>query len=498
MLKEIGLANRVHAHRLLQCLTVAIRPLRVEELAEILALDFDGAAGAIPKFKEDWRWEDRQESVLATCSSLITLVDDGDSRVIQFSHFSVKEFLTSNRLATSKEDASDFHIIPEPAHTTLAQACLGTLLQLDGSSNNNRAEDHLSLAAYASRHWVEHAQFGTVSSRIEDGMQRLFNSTEPYFAAWLQLHDIDDNWYSFGTQAGDGSPLYYASLCGFHNLAAHIIIEHPEQVNATGGHNFGPLAAALYKKHFDVAELLYRHGAAVNISGFYNRTALKAASGDGLIDVVRWLLDHGADADSPDNEHGTPILSAIVYGHMEVVRTLLKHGVRINAANDRGFTPLFLASRYGNVEAVKLLLQHGADVNAQAKGRRIPLNEALREGRLEVAHLLLDHFADVNVEDKQGTTPLHLASNCGEADIVHVLLNRGANPNAEDEDGRTPLHLATSEGKTDIVRLLLDHGAGADVPNKAGKTPLQVASGEGKFEIVQMLTEHGVQVANEL
>ncbi|KAH9041212.1 hypothetical protein EDB85DRAFT_1832260, partial [Lactarius pseudohatsudake] len=124
VLKEIGMANRDHAHRLLQCLTAAARPLRVEELAEILALDFDEAEGAIPKLKEDWRWEDRQRAVLSTCSSLITQVDDGDSQVVQFSHFSVKEFLTSDRLVASKGDASYFHIIPEHAHTTLAQACL--------------------------------------------------------------------------------------------------------------------------------------------------------------------------------------------------------------------------------------------------------------------------------------------------------------------------------------------------------------------------------------
>jgi RNA processing factor Prp31 len=34
VLKEIGLANRDHAYRLLRCLAMAIRPLRVEELAE--------------------------------------------------------------------------------------------------------------------------------------------------------------------------------------------------------------------------------------------------------------------------------------------------------------------------------------------------------------------------------------------------------------------------------------------------------------------------------
>jgi hypothetical protein len=65
--------------------------------------------------------------------------------------------------------------MPEPAHVTLAQACLGALLQLDGSSNNKQVESSFPLANYASWHWVEHAQFGRVSSWIEDGMRRLFD-----------------------------------------------------------------------------------------------------------------------------------------------------------------------------------------------------------------------------------------------------------------------------------------------------------------------------------
>jgi hypothetical protein len=41
VLKNINENNRDDARRLLHCLAVAIRPLRVEELAEILAFDFD-------------------------------------------------------------------------------------------------------------------------------------------------------------------------------------------------------------------------------------------------------------------------------------------------------------------------------------------------------------------------------------------------------------------------------------------------------------------------
>jgi hypothetical protein len=101
ILYEIKKPSRDHARRLLQCLVVAIRPLRVKELAEVLAVDFDDGEG-IPKLNLDWRWEDHEQALLSSCSSLITIVDDNDddgsdsdsdnddnedSRVVQFSHF---------------------------------------------------------------------------------------------------------------------------------------------------------------------------------------------------------------------------------------------------------------------------------------------------------------------------------------------------------------------------------------------------------------------------
>jgi hypothetical protein len=128
VLKDIKKQNRGQARRLLQCLVVAIRPLRIEELAEVLAIDFDDAEG-IPKLKPDWRWEDHEQALLTSCSSLIAIVKTDDTQVVQFSHFSVKEFLTSARLATSIGDVSCYQINLGPAHTILAQACLGILLQ---------------------------------------------------------------------------------------------------------------------------------------------------------------------------------------------------------------------------------------------------------------------------------------------------------------------------------------------------------------------------------
>ena len=210
ILRGINKAQKDDAHRLLQCLAVAVRPLHVEELAELLAFDFQASSsGGIPNLKEDWRWDNQEEAVLSTCSSLITIVRDGESRVVQFSHFSVKEYLTSPRLARLQGDDLRFHIDLEAAHTIMAQACLGTLLRLDEHAGNGGAKGS-PLVNYAAEHWVEHAQFENVSSRVGDGMDDLFDVSKPHFAAWLRVHDIDKRWgdFSDGERHGGGSPLY--------------------------------------------------------------------------------------------------------------------------------------------------------------------------------------------------------------------------------------------------------------------------------------------------
>ena len=302
VLKDINKVNREHATRLLHCLTVAFRPLRVEELAEVLAIDFDAAQReGIPKLNPDWRWADHHQAVLSTCSSLITIVDNGYSQVVQFSHFSVKEYLTSDRLANANGDVSRYYILPEPAHTILAQACLGVLFRSD--VHRYTAKD-IPLAEYAAIHWVSHAQFKDVSSRIRDAMEYFFDADKPHFMAWCQVHDIDIGPFDiFSTYLG--GPLYYASLCGFYDVAKRLIVKHPEHVNARGGGMASPLGAALYGKHLQVAELLYEHGANIHVRSGGRRTLQHFTSLDRLADATRWLLSHGANANVQDVGNST-------------------------------------------------------------------------------------------------------------------------------------------------------------------------------------------------
>jgi len=154
---------------MLQCLVVAVRPLRVKELAELLAFEFDATQGGIPKYCAASRWDrwDDDVAVLSTCSSLVSVITSSGSRLVQLAHFSIKEFLMSNRLG----NFSPYQILPGPSHTTLMQACLRVLLHLDDQVDKGSMKD-FPLADYAAQHWVEHAEFGDVASCIKDGMLR--------------------------------------------------------------------------------------------------------------------------------------------------------------------------------------------------------------------------------------------------------------------------------------------------------------------------------------
>jgi hypothetical protein len=129
----------------------------------------------------------------------------------------------------------------EPAHTIMARACLGILLRLGDISDEGNVEDRFPLARYAAEHGMTHARFEDVSSHIREGMEILFDPDKPYFSVWIQIYDIDDagsaklKFPYFAYKTSDAAPLYYAALCGFHDLVEHLINKCSQDVNNTGG-----------------------------------------------------------------------------------------------------------------------------------------------------------------------------------------------------------------------------------------------------------------------
>jgi hypothetical protein len=321
---------------------VSIRPLRVEELADILAVQFDEAGP--PTFNAAWRPENAQEAVMSVCSSLVTIVDRGDSQVVQFSHFSVKEFLTSERLATAEERLSYYHILLEPAHTILAYVGLSVLLQLDDKIDKDTI-GHFPLALYAARYWVHHAQFRNAASHIQEVMERLFDPAKPHFAAWVWLHDIDRHWIEAMSQIHptrpEAVPLYYAALAGFRDLVEHLIVVDARDVNNKGGSHMTPLHAASIKGHLEVASLLLENGADINSRDHVGRVPLHRVSQGGQLimvesslSIARLLVKFGADVNVTDDDDWTPLHAAARSGYREITERACSVQLSFGSSSD--------------------------------------------------------------------------------------------------------------------------------------------------------------------
>ncbi|KAH9015126.1 ankyrin repeat-containing domain protein [Lactarius deliciosus] len=548
VLKEIESTNQGrHARRLLQCLAVAMRPLRVEELAEVLAFDLDAVKEEIPVFHAEWRWEDQEQAVLSACSSLVSIVGSDDSRVVQFSHFSVKEYLTSDRLAAASGDVSQYHIVPEPAHLILAQVCVGALLRWYtaeweeesdvGSINMRRREEGMKdipLFMYAAEHWTSHAQVGSVSSCLKDAMEDLFDVDQSYFWAWIRIYDTDREEFMEEPQ-----PLYYSARCGFYDMVQYLITEHPEQVNDgyIGSYHLPwhtPLIAALSGRHPRVAELLVKHGACVNVRGdpALLRILLVNFPDDARVGAVQFLLEHGAWVNAASKDLLTPMHMAAERGLPEIAQMLFEHGADADIRDNYGSAPLHRVSARVMNEAkgrrtilARLLVVNGADVNAQDRDGMTPLHCASQHGEPEIAQLLLDHGANAHAEDIQGRNPLHEVSRrrrfgngsdeyirpasllidayrlreALNVTVARLLLEHGVDVNSIDKDHATPLHLASSYGMLEMARLLLDHGANANAENVSGQTPLHLVSQSEDFshenpDVARLFLELGMNV----
>jgi ankyrin repeat protein len=459
MLQEIGNQNWEFAHRLFQIVAAASRPLHVEELAEFLAFDF--TVGSTPTLLADWRPEDPAHAVLSTCSSLLAIVDVDGFSVIQFSHFSVKEYLTSQRLAEARHTISRFHVSMTPAHTIVVQACLGVLLQVD----ENITKDGLKkfpLARYAAEHWVGHARFKGVSPNIQDGMKRLFDQDKHHFAVWVWIYDPESHFprYEVYVQPPPtrATPLHYAAFCGLQDMVKFLIVERSQNVHASG---------------FDDDE-----------------TLLILASREGHSEVARVLLEHGADIETRSKYEWSPLEQASSHGHIGVVQVLLEHGADVKAVDTDNRTALHIASDSGQATAARVLLEHGADANAKRMDDQTPLHRATSEG---VARVLFEYGADTSARDSDNRTPLYRALKYGRVEVTRVLLANGADAHSLDSKNKTPLHLASRRGYVDPVRWLLQGNYDIHTQDYKGQTPFQVASKKEHYDVMQLLLEHGAE-----
>ena len=492
MLKNIKEPKRKYALYIFQFLTVSARPLSVQELAEVFAISSDEEPAGIPEFDQSRRESDAELAVRTACSSLVSIDDvDGEKRV-RFSHFSVQEFLTSNKLGSL---LPIYHVVPRLAHIFCAKVCLSVLLKLNGRIPKDRVKAMFPLANYAAEHWVYHVNSGDASSlvQLEGGMSRLLDKKKPQFAAWIWVYDIDNPSgphlvHDYAQKPGT-SPLYYAALCGFLNMVEDLAKSYPDDVNTRGRDGRTPLHAALRNGHSDVALALLEKGANPNAQDDGGEAPLHIASRLGDTEAMEVLFNHQAELDAKNKKNENPLSLASSIGRMEAVELLLRRRPDLVKKQDAlKRTALHVAAIRGQKPIAQLLLDKGADIDAEDEKRRTPLHLAADQGKDDIARLLLQRGAKVNVRDESELTPLHLASLGGQLEVAELLLEDARTKvNGRDVDGWTALHMAAYIGYIQVAHLLIQGGANFDHKNDEGNTPLDVALANRHTAIANLL-----------
>jgi hypothetical protein len=117
--------NNSYAVRILQFLTFSEQPLSVKGIVDVIAVNTDGD----PYFNPSDRMPDHQD-ISRYCSSLVVVVSTESDGVLQLAHFSVKEYLTSNR--------AESVVAPEFQKATASVSV--TVGALPGSSSTSKGQ----------------------------------------------------------------------------------------------------------------------------------------------------------------------------------------------------------------------------------------------------------------------------------------------------------------------------------------------------------------------
>lgn len=300
VVKRVPNENWEHTHRMIQFLRVATRPLLVDELSEILTIDYD--TGTTPKYEAIWHPETPESDIYIVCHNLVTTPWINGIKYVQFAHVSVPEFFYSERVLWEvvPERVKRYHCNIEDSHWVAVQTCIAPLLHFDENLKPPLDRENIkifTMADYAARYWFHHAQHGNVADRedIRLGIERLF-AQEYTFAAWVWLHDIDNpTRESMPTEKPEkpaAPPIYYAVLCELPNIVKYLAEKFPESVNSKGGKYGTPLHAAAAKGNFDIVQVLLESGADTTAWDSDHRTASQVALGSGEYIIAQLLAQH--------------------------------------------------------------------------------------------------------------------------------------------------------------------------------------------------------------
>jgi len=282
ILHAIPPEHKQYATIILQLITFSERPLRIVEAVDAIAVDTNEDPYFCPKYRMP-----SPQVISRYCSSLVAVVsiaehsngEDGNRVELQLAHFSVKEYLMSNRL--DSDIAQDFQ--ESTARAAIARVCLAYLLHLTQEVPPKDIMQRFPFAHYSARFWMTNAAGAKdMDQRVLEFIEQLFCYRQSSYKVCYSLYQPDKPWLDRpqGHGAKPALALYYASLGGLlHTVNCHL--NRGADVHAQGGEYGNALQAASYKGHEQIVRLLVDKGADVNTQGGHYGNALYAASSEG-------------------------------------------------------------------------------------------------------------------------------------------------------------------------------------------------------------------------
>ncbi|KAF2124635.1 hypothetical protein P153DRAFT_325872, partial [Dothidotthia symphoricarpi CBS 119687] len=345
ILSAISEEDCEYAVRILQWLTFSARPLSVEEIAEVIAIN----VARDPAFDRDEVLEDPLEA-LNICSSLVTITTNraevghhSTQRIIALAHYSVQEYLVSDRIA--KGSAKQYSMQEVDCHDAIAQSSLAYLMQFQQPLSREILEAS-ALARYTAEFWSSHLRKSgdKAEGAIRLALGLLSMENNAYFT-WIQLYDPEMPWAKPDLKKG---------------TVTKVMLSHGADVNAQGGRYGNALQAASAEGHEQVVKMLLNKGTNVNVNAQGGRysNALQAASIEGHKQVVKMLLNKGANVNVnvQGGYYSTALHAASAEGYEQVVKMLLDIGANVNAQGGHFGNALQAASYRGYEQVVKILL----------------------------------------------------------------------------------------------------------------------------------------------
>ncbi|RYN73457.1 hypothetical protein AA0117_g7845 [Alternaria alternata] len=467
MLSSIDNLYFVEARAALEWLAFSLRPLSVAELADACSIRVDNTQE--PVF-EDGGYE-ALVGLFSVLSSLIIVEDQSDNKTddyysddsiqdplpnkyntacytqkVRLAHFSVKEYLVSNRLHQSHAELSKYALKETEVHRSLSQSCCAYLLHFTEQQNakiwideakpprktvqrhengesRHYKQDFLkdfaptyTLLPYFCTHWQRHQ---ALAELVEE---QLHVSMSLHLRV-LESDRVRTSWRRLCNGSPGATALYWAALFDLRQTVSLLCnSKSSQEINKVGGLHHTALKAAALCGNQKVVETLIASGADVNCTGGLFGTALQAAAFLGHITIVDMLMTNGADVHCEGGLYGTALVAAASNGHEIIVDMLMANGADVGYhGNYSDSTALTGAAMNGHGNMVSKLLK--ADVDNHTLNFRSGLGTALDQATLR-----------------------------GHEQIVEELLQAGA----DHGDG---MKLATQEGHEGVVRVLVKHGA---------------------------------------